>query len=135
MTENIDQQKHLRFKSIALRGVVAVVLSVVLNVVLVSITGIIGIAPDFQALTPPPVVFLSGLGAIGATIAYGVIGRISENPDQLFIRVAGVVLIISFIPDIALLYLDPAATLPGVIILMIMHVVVGAASVAALIYR
>jgi hypothetical protein len=43
------------------------------------------------------------------------------------------VLVVSFLPDLGLLAGDPAATVPGVLALMVMHVVVAAASVGALV--
>jgi hypothetical protein len=104
------------------------------NAVLVVAAGALGLAPGFQALTLPPVAVLSALGAGGAAVVYGLFRRLVSAPDRTFIRVAGVVLILSFVPDVALLTADPAATVPSVVLLMFMHVVVAGASVWALVY-
>lgn len=123
-----------RSPSIPVRGGLAVVLSVVVNVVLVLGVTAIGIAPTFGALTIPPVAFLSAIGAGGATAVYWLLGRYVSDPERKFVRIAAGVLLLSFIPDVALLWFDPAATPLAVVVLMVMHVVVAAVSVWALVY-
>lgn len=108
-------------------------LSVLVNAVLVVLVGAVGIAPEFRALTLPPVALLSAVGAIGAVVVYGLLTRYVDRPERTFRRVAAVVLVLSFVPDLGLLVGDPAATVPGVVVLMIMHVVVAAVSVGALV--
>lgn len=121
-------------RSLPMRGVLAVALSAGANVLLVIGANALEIAPGFQPLSIPPVVLFSSLGAIGATAVYWLLRRYVTNPDRTFVRVAAVVLALSFLPDIALLSVDSAATVPGVIALMIMHVVVAAVSVGLLVY-
>jgi hypothetical protein len=118
--------------TLALRGGAAALVAVVVNVVLVAVSQALNIAPDFMALTYPPVAFLSAVGAIGATVVYWFIAGRRENPGPLFVRVATVALVISFVPDIGLLFADEAATILGVVVLMLMHVVVAVASVRLL---
>ena len=69
---------------------------------------------------------------MGATVTYWLLVRRASNPDRTFVRVASVVLVVSFVPDVGLLSGDPAATVPGVVVLMAMHVVVAAVSVTVL---
>lgn len=123
-------QRH----SLPVRGAVAAVLAVVLNAVVVVATGALDVAPGLRALTLPPVAFLSAVGAVAATAVYGLVGRYVDDVDRTFVRIAGIVLVLSFVPDLALLWVDPVATVPGVVALMIMHVVVAAASVGVLVY-
>jgi hypothetical protein len=120
--------------SLRVRGGLAVVLAVLANVVLVVGANAIGVAPGFQALTVPPVAFLSALGAAGATVVYWLLRRYASDPDRTFLRVAGGVLLVSFLPDVALLAGDPAATPLGVVVLAGLHVVVAVISVGALVY-
>lgn len=120
--------------SLPVRGGLAVVLAVLANVVLVLGVNALGVAPEFRALTIPPVAFLSALGAGGATVVYRLIHRNVSDADRTFVRVAAAVLILSFVPDIALLATDPAATPLGIVVLMAMHVVVAAVSVGLLVY-
>lgn len=123
-----------RSPSVPVRGGLAVLLSVLANLGLVLVVNALGIAPEFQALTIPPVAFLSALGAGGATVIYWILGRYVSDPDRTFVRVAAGVLLLSFFPDVALLQFDPAATPVAVVILMTTHVVVAAASVGLLVY-
>ncbi len=123
-----------RSPSLPVRGGIAVVLSVLANVVLVLGVDALGIAPEFGALTIAPVAFLSALGAGGAAIVYWLLRRYVSNPERTFVRVAAGVLLLSFVPDVALLAIDPAATPLAVAVLMAMHVVVAAVSVWILVY-
>lgn len=120
--------------SIAVRGGVAIVLAVLANVVLLLGVNALEIAPEFRALRVPPVAFLSAVGAAGAAVVYWVLSRYVTDVDRTFVRVAAVVLVLSFVPDLALLAVDPAATPLAVVVLMAMHVVVAAASVGTLVY-
>ena len=117
-----------------MRGVLAVVFAVLANVILVLGVDALGIAPDFGALTIPPVAFLSALGAGGAAVVYWLLRRYASTADRTFVRVAAGVLLLSFIPDLALLAIDPAATPLAVVVLMAMHAVVAAVSVGLLVY-
>jgi hypothetical protein len=115
-------------------GGIAVVLAVLLNVAIVLGVDALDIAPGFRALTIPPVAFLSALGAGGATVVYWVLGRYVSDAGRTFVRVAAGVLLLSFVPDVALLAVDPAATPLAVAVLVAMHVVVAAVSVGLLVY-
>jgi hypothetical protein len=119
--------------SVPVRGGLAVVLAVLANVVLVLGVDALGISPAFRALTISPVAFLSALGAGGATVVYWLLGRYVSDADRTFVRVAAGVLLLSFVPDVALLAIDPAATPLAVVVLMVMHVVVAAVSVWVLV--
>jgi hypothetical protein len=121
-------------RSLPVRGGLAVVLSVLANALLVVGIGALEVAPGFRPLTLPPVVFLSAVGAVGATAVYWLLDRYVDDVDRTFPRVAAAVLVLSFVPDLALLGADPAATVLGVFVLMVMHVVVAAASVGVLVY-
>lgn len=59
-----------RPRSILVRGGLAAVLAVLVNVTIVVGVGRFDIAPEFRALTIQPVAFLSALGAVGATVVY-----------------------------------------------------------------
>lgn len=118
--------------TLALRGGAGALVAVVVNAILVAAAQAIGIAPEFRALTYPPVVFLTVVGVAGATVVYWLLSRRRSDPDRTFVRVAVAVLVVSFVPDVGLLFADDAATVPGVVVLMVMHVVVAAASVRML---
>ncbi|MFC6864369.1 DUF6069 family protein [Halomicroarcula sp. GCM10025817] len=132
-TETASRQ-HSAGPSVLIRTGVALVLGVLVNVGIVAAATSLGVAPGFRPLTVPPVAFLSAVGAVGAVVVYQGFRRYLDRPDHYFVRVAAVVLVLSFLPDVGLLVGDPAATVAGVVVLMVMHVVVAAASVWALVY-
>ncbi|WP_074792608.1 DUF6069 family protein [Haloferax larsenii] len=117
---------------LARRGLTAVAVSVAANGLLLALVLASGAVQPFMPLSYPPVLFLSAVGAIGATLVYGVLSRRVENPDRTFLRVAVAALVLSFLPDIGILFGDPQATIPGVVALMAMHVVVAVVCVGAL---
>ncbi|RKD94633.1 DUF6069 family protein [Halopiger aswanensis] len=119
-------------RSFPIRAAIATVLSVVVNVGIVAAAGAFDVAPGFQALTVPPVAFLSAVGAIGAVLVYLLLRRVSSSPDRTFRRVAVAVLVLSFLPDIGLLFADETATPLGVGLLMAMHVTVAAICIGLL---
>jgi hypothetical protein len=119
-------------KELAKRGGIAAVLSVVANLVVLQAVLVPELVQGFEPLNVGPVAIFSVLGAVGATVAYGVVDRLSETPDRTFVVVAAVVLLVSFVPDVLMLQADPAATAPAVAVLMFMHVVVAVACVVSL---
>jgi len=119
-------------RELAKRGAIAVVLSVVVNLVVLQAVLVPELVQQFEPLNVAPVALFSALGAVGATVAYAVVDKFSETPDRTFTRVAVVVLLLSFVPDVLLLQAEPTATVPAVVVLMVMHVVVAVACVVSL---
>ena len=69
-----------------------------------------------------------------AGIAYAVIQRFFRDPDRVYIRLAIVALVLSWIPDVALLFInEPGATVPAVASLMVMHAVAAGVVVTLLV--
>jgi hypothetical protein len=134
MAIEADLDRPVGAGSLTMRGGLAVVLGCLTNAILVLVLDALGVAPGFRPISVPPVVLFSAIGTAGATITYGVLRRFSDTPDATFLRVAVVVLLLSLLPDLALLDRDPSATVIGVVALMFMHVVVAAVSVGALVY-
>ncbi|WP_254864629.1 DUF6069 family protein [Halovivax gelatinilyticus] len=118
--------------TLAVRGVVALILSILGNGALLGIVLATDVVSRFDALSPIPVFFLTIVGVIGATVVFGALTRRSDRPDRTFTLVAAVVLLASFAPDLYILSEDPDATAGAVAVLMVMHVVVAAACVFAL---
>ncbi|UPW01101.1 DUF6069 family protein [Halorussus gelatinilyticus] len=113
----------------------AVALSVLANAVVLTAALALDVAPGLRTVAWPPVLFLTVVGAVGAVVAYWALSRFSDAPDRQFTLLAAVVLVLSFVPDLVLLSVDPAATVAGVAVLMVMHVTVAAACVGALTRR
>jgi hypothetical protein len=73
-----------------------------------------------------------GLILAGATFA--VVQHFFRNPVGVYVRLAVVALFLSWIPDVALLFInEPGATVPAVASLMVMHAVAAAIVVASLV--
>jgi uncharacterized membrane protein YoaK (UPF0700 family) len=128
----IDESESPESGSLVRRGAVAAAVAATANAVLVVAATAAGVAPGLRPLALAPVVLLTVVGVVGATAVYWLLRRRASNPDRTFLRVAAVVLVLSLLPDVGLLSTDPAATVPGVVVLMAMHVVAAAASVAVL---
>ena len=114
----------LPFSLLLKRGLLAICLAVLVNGVIYLLVTRGALVEPFGALTPPPVIFLTIFGTIAATTVYGAITRISPYPDRVFVALAGVALLLSFIPNVIVLVADPEATPGAVLVLMSMHVTV-----------
>jgi MFS superfamily sulfate permease-like transporter len=78
------------------------VLAVVINeLIRLAALALIHPDPNFLPLTAfGPVLMFTAIGAIGASLVYWLMTRLSKRPQQLFTTVAWVVLLLSFIPNI-----------------------------------
>ena len=114
---------------------IAALLATPLNLAIEAVTRqAFAVSPDF----PPfqgSVVPYTAAGVILAGVVYAVVRRFARDPDRLYVRLAIAVLVISWIPDVALLFInEPGATVPAVASLMVMHTV-AAVTVVTLLVR
>ena len=112
------------------RGIVAAVLAAVANaLVLVGASFLFGavVVPPDEVLTLGPVVIASAIGAVGAAVVFGIIGRFSRRPVRVFRVIALVVLLLSLVP----IPLQGVAW-PSAGALALMHVVAAAVVVGVL---
>jgi len=132
---NPEGGKRISFRRLLWVGPLAVLASVIANV-LVSITtvALVGISPEFEPLHLRPVIGFTIVGVLGAVLVFALVARFSRRPVRLFRRIALVVLLLSFMPDLSLLNASPYAgtTVQSVIALMLMHVVACLISVSLL---
>lgn len=119
-------------RTVVIRGVAAIFLALLVNVTLLTIVLQGGVVPRFRPLDYTSVVTLTTLGVLGATVVYWLLVQWKPEPDRLFAWIAGILLVVSFLPDIGLLYIDPQATVPGVLVLMGMHVIAAIVAVGML---
>ncbi len=112
-------------KTGAVTGVAAAVLNVVVSAVA---RGPFGASDDFAPLTPGPIVMWSVLGALVGAFGWRLIVNKRTDSRALLSKLVPTVLVLSFIPDVALLVSDSMAgqTTAGVVALMIMHVLTAA---------
>jgi hypothetical protein len=73
-------------------------------------------------------------GVILAGATFAVMRRFVPDASRVYVRVAFVALVLSWIPDVALLVIhEPGATVPAVASLMVMHAVTAVISVTLLV--
>lgn len=118
--------------TVAIRGAQAIVIAAIANTFLLSAVLLAGVVDPFEPLEYTSVIVLTALGVLGATLVYWLLVQWKPNPDQYFVWIAVVVLLVSFIPVIGLLLRDPAATIRGVAVLIAMHSVAAAVSIGLL---
>lgn len=112
------------------KGLRAWVWAVVANLVVWWLgVSLLTIPPDFPPLAGAgPTIFFTSVGAVGAVLVLALLRRLSDRPAALFRRIAVAFLLLSFVPDLLLLTEGgrdavPGVTVPGVVVLMVMHVV------------
>lgn len=119
-------------RTLAARGVATFAIAVAVNLVLgwAALTG--GLVASSEFFRYPPIVVWTLLGTVGATAAYGVLTRRSATPNRTFARVAVASLVLSFVPDVGLLFAVEAVTASEAVGLIILHIPPAAVAVSAL---
>lgn len=115
-------------------GAVAGVIAAVTNLVISAIArGPLGASDDFVPLTPGPIVVWTILGAILGAVGWRLIVYTTAHSRALLNMLVPTVLVLSLIPDVALLATDSVAeqTTAGVVALMVMHAVTAVIAVTA----
>ena len=121
-------------------GIIAVIVAVIANIIWVLIAGLIFDLPtDFPPLEPGAIaIFTAAFSIIGVAV-FWVIARLSQNPIRLFRIVAIIALLLSLIPDLAMLF-NPSpgfenATMSAVLVLIVAHFIAAAIMIYALTTR
>mgnify|MGYP000557275594 CR=1 FL=1 len=134
MSETVATAGTTDRSSLLVRGGLGIALGMALNGILILGAGSLAYAEGVRALTLPPVLFLTAAGGVGAVLVYWVVTGYLSAGERTFVRVAAVALVLSFLPDIALLAMDPEVTVPAAVTLMVLHVIAAVAIVWALVY-
>ena len=118
---------------IVLATAIALVLAVPLNLAIESSARqTFAVPPEFEPFQGTVAPYTAG-GVVLAGAAFAVLRRVVRDPARVYVRVAIGALILSWIPDVALLVIhDPGATVPGVASLMAMHTLTAAIVVTSL---
>ena len=124
--------RSLTISDLTRAGVVALAVSLGINLLIVFVANAGGIAPQLEALNYGPVTFFTTLGVIGATVTYGLLARFSASPDRLFLIVAAIVLVLSLVPDFTVIPSQPGGSLFAGAILGLMHVTTAVVCVGVL---
>jgi hypothetical protein len=93
---------------------------------------VFSVPPSFEPFNGTVVPYTVG-GVILAAIALLVVRRVATDPRRTYLWLSGAALVLSWIPDLALLVIDePGASVPAVAALMVMHAVAAAVVLALL---
>jgi hypothetical protein len=99
--------------TIARAGLVAVVAAVIANIVARFIMfALLPLPAEFPPLQIGAIAFLTTLGVGAGAVVYALITRISRRPNRTFTIVALVALVLSIIPNLALMADPTAAPFP-----------------------
>jgi hypothetical protein len=91
------------------------------------------VSPDFEPFQGTVAPYTAG-GVILAGAVFAMLRRFVRDADRVYVRLAAVALVLSWIPDVALLVIhEPGATVPAVASLMVMHAVTAAIVVTLLV--
>ena len=92
------------------------------------------VSPDFPPFHGSVGPYTAG-GIVLAGVAFALVRRFFRDPARAYIRLAIAALVLSWIPDVALLLInEPGASVPAVASLMVMHTI-SAAIVVTLLVR
>ena len=81
------------------------------------------VSPEFEPFQGTVAPYTAG-GVVLAGFAFAVLQRFVRDMTRVYVRLAMVALVLSWIPDLALLFInEPGATVPAVGSLMVMHAV------------
>jgi len=115
-------------------AVIATVIGLLVNEAVAALAR--PLSPDLMQLTPGPVGMWTLLGVVGATLVYAFMRRKQADLGRRFVRVATIVLLLSFIPDVLIYFVEipgfTGGTIAGVIALMLLHVTTAAIAVPLL---
>ncbi len=91
------------------------------------------VSPDFPPFQGSVAPYTAG-GLVLAAITYALVQRFFRDADRVYLRLAIGALVLSWIPDVALLFInEPGASVPAVASLMVMHAVAAAIVVTSLV--
>ena len=129
------EQTQVDSSRIWLGGLVTIVLAVIGNLILLWVANLLlTIPPEFEPLGPLRISIFTVVFVLGGIIVYAILAAKAEHPIRTYQRVAWIFLIVSFIPDIAMLFGDfmAGATITAVVVLMLTHVVAGLTAIYVL---
>ncbi|CAM3307420.1 DUF6069 domain-containing protein [Kibdelosporangium persicum] len=114
----------------------ATVVACLVNIGIAALAHAAGASEDFEPLTIGAYVTYTVVGIIAGTIGWALVRQRAENPRAVLRWLVPTVVVISFIPDVAMFFVpdfQPNANAVGIIALLVMHVVVAVCAVAALV--
>jgi succinate dehydrogenase hydrophobic anchor subunit len=126
------RQSPIDSRTLAGRGVGALGIALAVNFALAFVALGQNLVASTQFFQYPAIAVWTLLGMAGATVVFGVLTRRSATPDWTFVRVAAVVLVLSFLPDIGLALTADSVRTSEAVGLMALHVSTAIVAVLAL---
>jgi hypothetical protein len=119
---------------IVLATAIALVVAIPVDLVIEALARrTLAVSPEFEPFQGTVAPYTAG-GLALAGVAYALVQRFFRDANRVYIRIAVVALLLSWIPDVALLFInEPGATVPAVASLMVMHAVAAAIVVTSLV--
>ena len=119
---------------IVLATAIALVLAVPLDLAIEAFARrAFAVSPEFEPFQGTVAPYTAG-GVVLAGVGFAVLKRFVRDAARVYVRLAIVALVLSWIPDVALLFInEPGATVPAVASLMVMHAVAAAIVVTSLV--
>ncbi len=137
--QDLSSATHVDSGRIWRVGLIGAVAAVVANViVLFLLKAFLPVPQDFAPLQVGAIAIFTFIGTVLAAVAYALVVRFSKRPIRTYLIVAVVALILSLIPNLALMANPSAAPIPGGSalgfgLLIVFHIVAAVVSVAILI--
>jgi hypothetical protein len=119
---------------IVLATAIALVLAIPLDLAIEAFTRqAFAVSQDFPPFQGSVAPYTAG-GVVLAAVVYAVMRRFVRDADRVYVRLAIVALVLSWIPDVALLFInEPGVSVPAVASLMAMHAVAAVIVVTSLV--
>ena len=119
---------------IVLATAIAILLAVPLALAIEAFARpVFAVSPEFEPFQGTVAPYTAG-GVVLAGAVFAVLQRLIRHAARVYVRLAILLLVVSWIPDVALLFInEPGATVPAVASLMVMHTVAAAIVVTLLI--
>lgn len=124
-SERIERSERISLSRLWWVGPLVVAMSVVANAVFREIAVVLfAVSPAFHNLRWIHFITFTVVAVSAAVVVFAVVARYSHRPIHLYRQIAVVVLVLSFIPNIAMFFGNaPGQTPAAILTLMSMHVV------------
>lgn len=119
-------------QTIAVRGVVALVLALGINLLILQSVFTLELTGTTEDLEYQATIVVTTIGVAGATVVYGILSRVSACPNERFVQVAVVALLLSFLPNIGLFLAEDGPATDEIVVLAIMHIPPAVTCIASL---
>ena len=119
---------------IVLATAIALIIAIPLDLAIEAVARqAFAVSPQFEPFQGTVAPYTAG-GVILAGSVYALLRRFVRDAARVYVRLAIIALVLSWIPDVALLFInEPGATLPAAASLMTMHAVTAAVVVTSLV--